>query len=259
MLRGPLPGGGQPKAQMNKSSKSDPHSPRQNQLLAALPAAVYQRLLPYLELVALPLGQMLFPSPGKMRYAYFPTTSILTLSYAVDKSGSAKAWQVGREGAVGLASLSGPSRNDQAEVQVAGHAFRVAAHALRAEFGRGGALQQLLLRYLHACIMQLSQLGLCNQHHTVDQRLDRFLLRAFDRAPQNRLLITQQEAADLLGVRRVGVTEAVGRLQALGIVRCGRGHITLLNRRKLEARVCACYAAIKKEFESLLPRKSASG
>lgn len=243
---------------MNNSSKSDQHSPRQNQLLAALPAAVYQRLLPGLELVALPLGQMLFPSPGKMRYAYFPTTSIVTLSYAVDKSGSAKAWQVGREGAVGLASLSDPIRNDQAEVQVAGHAFRLAAPDLKAEFSRGGALQQLLLRYLHACIMQLSQLGICNQHHTVDQRLDRFLLRAFDRAPANRLLITQQKTADLLGVRRVGVTEAVGRLQTLGIVRCGRGQITLLNRRKLEARVCACYAAIRREFEALLPRKSAS-
>lgn len=243
---------------MNKSSKSDQHSPRQNQLLAALPAAVYRRLLPSLELVALPLGRMLFPSLGTMRYAYFPTTSIVTLSYAVDKSASAKAWQVGREGAVGLASLSDPIRNDQAEVQVAGHAFRLAAPALRAEFSRGGALQQLLLRYLHACILQLSQLGICNQHHTVDQRLDRFLLHAFDRAPANSLLITQQETADLLGVRRVGVTEAVGRLQALGIVRCGRGQITLLNRRKLEARVCACYAAIRREFEALLPRKSAS-
>jgi hypothetical protein len=232
--------------------------PRQNQLLDALPAAVYQRLLPCLELVALPLGQILFPAPGKMRYAYFPTTSIVSLSYAVDKSLSAKAWQVGNEGVVGLSSWSSPIRNDQVDVQTAGHAFRLAVHALKAEFSRGGAFQQLLLRYLQALITQASQLGVCNQYHTLDKRLCRFLLRAFDQAPANELAITQQRTADLLGVRRVGVTEAVGKLQTAGIIRCSRGHLTLLNRRKLEARACACYAAIKKEFDGLLPGKSAS-
>lgn len=243
---------------MHEPPESELQTPRQNHLLAALPAAVYQRLLPYLELVTLPRGQILFPPPGKMRYAYFPTTSIVTFSYAIDKSASAKAWHVGNEGVAGLSSLCSPIRNDQTEVQTAGHAFRLAVHALRAEFRRGGAFQQLLLRYLQALITHVSQLGVCNQYHTLDKRLCRFLLRAFDQAPANELAITQQRTADLLGVRRVGITEAIGRLQAAGIIRCGRGHLTLLSRRKLEARACACYAAIKKEFDGLLPGKSAS-
>jgi len=236
---------------MHEPPKSELQTPRQNHLLAALPAAVYRRLLPALELVSLPLGQILFPPPGKMRYAYFPTTSIVALSNAIDKGVSAQTWQVGNEGVVGLASLSSPVRKDQAEVQTAGHAFRLSAHVLRAEFRRGGAFQQLLLRYLQAFIMQLSQLGICNQRHSLDQRLCRVLLRAFDRAPANDLAITHQRTADLLGVRRVGVTEAAGRLQAAGIIRCGRGQIKLLSRGKLKARACGCYAVIKKEFDGL--------
>jgi hypothetical protein len=243
---------------MNKSPRSEQQSPKRNHLLACLPATALRRLLPALELVALPLGRILLPPLDTMRYAHFPTTSIISLSYASDPNVSAKAWEIGNEGVVGLASLSRPIRNHQTEVQVAGQAYRIAAQALKTEFSRGGALQELLLGYLHACIMQVSQIGICNQHHPLDKRLDRFLLRAFDRAQSSELAITQQRAADLLGVRRVGVTEGVGRLQALGIVRCSRGHITLLNRRKLEARVCACYSAIKKEFDGLLRHKSAS-
>jgi hypothetical protein len=249
---------GNPKARVPEPTKPDPHTPTQNQLLAVLPAVVYQRLLPRMELVALPLGEMLFPPPGKMRYAYFPTTSIVSVSYAIDTGVSSNAWQVGKEGVLGLSSWSSPIRNDRTEVHTAGHAFRLAVHALRAEFSRGGAFQQLLLRYLQALITQASQLGVCNQYHTLDKRLCRFLLRAFDQAPAKELAITQQRTADLLGVRRVGVTEAVGRLQAAGIIRCGRGHLTLLSRRKLEARACGCYAAIRKEFDGLLPGKSAS-
>lgn len=249
---------GKPKAQMHKRPKSESQAPRQNHLLAALPAAVYQRLLPSLERVAQPLGQIFFPAPGKMRYAYFPTTSIITWSYAIDKSVSANAWQVGNEGVIGLSFLSSPIGNDQAEVQNAGHAFRLPVHALRVEFSRGGAFQELLLRYLQAQIMQVSQLGVCNQYHTLDKRLCRFLLHAFDRVPTNKLAITQQRIANLLGVRRVGVTEAAGRLHAAGIIRCDRGHVTLLKRHKLEARACTCYATIKKEFDGLLPDKSAS-
>jgi hypothetical protein len=189
---------------------------------------------------------------ARIQYAYFPTTSVVGLSYAIDKGGSANAWPVGSEGAVGLSSLTGPVRNERAEVQIAGHGFRLAVRFLRAEFRRGGAFQQLLLRYLQALIAKVSQLGVCNQHHTLDERLCRFLLRAFDRARANELTITQQTTADLLGVRRVGVTEAAGHLQRAGIIRCGRGSVTLLSRRKLEARSCACYAAIKKEFDGLL-------
>lgn len=242
---------GTAKVQMRKPPQSKLQTPRQNRLLANLPAAVYQRLLPCLELVALPLGQILFPLPGKVRYAYFPTTSVVSLSYALDKGVAAKAWQVGNEGAIGLSSLSDRTRTDHADVQTAGYAFRLAVQSLRAEFGKGGAFQQLLMRYLHALIAQASQLGICNQYHLLDKRLCRFLLRAFDQAPANELAITQQQTADLLGVRRVGITEAVGRLHAAGIVRCGRGHLTLLSRSKLEARACACYAAIKKEFDGL--------
>jgi hypothetical protein len=150
---------GKPKVQMRHPLKSKSHSPRQNQLLAALPAAVYRRLLPCLELVALPLGQMLFPAAGNLRYAYFPTTGIVSSSYAIEKGVSAKAWQVGNEGVVGLSSLSGPIGNDQAQVQTAGHAFRLAVHALKAEFSRGGAFQQLLLRYLQALLSIVSKLG----------------------------------------------------------------------------------------------------
>ena len=248
---------GKSKVPLHNHPPSKPHTPRQNQLLAALPAAVYRRLLPYLELVALPLGPMLRPARGKTHYAYFPTTSVLALSYIVDKNTSAKGWQIGNEGVAGLSSLSDPIGNDQTEVQTAGHAFRLAAHALRTEFSRGGAFQQLLLRYLQALIAQVSRIGVCNQYHLLDKRLCRFLLRAFDQTPANELAITQQRAADLLGVRRVGVTEAAGRLQAAGIIRCGRGHITLVNRRKLEARACACYAAIKREFDVLLPGRRA--
>lgn len=245
--------GGKAKTQLHQPAKPERHTAGQNRLLGALPAAVYQRLLPYLELVALPLGQILFPLPGKMRYAYFPTTSVVSLSYVLDKGVAARAWQVGNEGVIGLSSLSGPIRTDQAEVQTAGYAFRLATHALRTEFDRGGAFQRLLLRYLQALITQVSQLGICNQYHLLDRRLCRFLLRAFDRATANQLAITQQKTADLLGVRRVGVTEAVGRLHAAGIIRCDRGQLTLLSRRKLEARACACYAVIKKEFDGLLP------
>lgn len=248
---------GNPKVLLHNHPRSNPHTPRQNRLLAALPAAVYRRLLPYLELVALPQGPMLRPARGKTHYAYFPTTSVLATSYALDRNTSAKGCQIGNEGVAGLSSLSDPIGNDQTEVQTAGHAFRLAAHALRTEFSRGGAFQQLLLRYLQALIAQVSRIGVCNQYHLLDKRLCRFLLRAFDHAPANELAITQQRAADLLGVRRVGVTEAAGRLQAAGIIRCGRGHITLVDRRKLEARACACYAAIKKEFDVLLPARRA--
>lgn len=247
---------GNPKVLLHNPPPSKQRTPKQNRLLAALPAAVYRRLLPCLELVALPQGPMLRPGRGKTHYAYFPTTSVLAMSYDLDKNTSAAGWQIGNEGVAGLSSLSGPIGNDRTEVETAGQAFRLAAHALRTEFRRGGAFQHLLLRYMQALIAQVSRLGVCNQYHVLDQRLCRFLLRAFDRASANELAITQQTIADLLGVRRVGVTEAAGRLHARGLIRCRRGRITLLDRRKLEARACECYAAIKKEFDALCRRSA---
>jgi len=249
---------GKPHTRMSGHAKLETQSARQNQLLAALPAAVYRRLLPYLERVALPVGRILFPPLAKIRYAYFPTTSIVALTYAVDKGVTATARLVGNEGVVGLSSLSGASRNDQASVQTAGHAFRLSIDILRAEFRRGGAFQQLMLRYWQVLVTQASQLGVCNLYHALDKRLCRFLLHAFDQAPADELAITHQSTADLLGVRRVGVTEAVGRLHAVGVIRSGRGHLTLLNRRKLEALACTCYGTIKKEFDGLLPDNRAN-
>jgi hypothetical protein len=229
-----------------------PDAPKQNHILAALPAVVYRRLLPRLQPVTLPLGRKLIPARGKPRYVYFPTTSIVSLSYGVEQGVMAKAWPVGNEGIVGISAfLDGPAGGKQAEVGVAGEAFRLDAETLRAEFRRGAELQKLLLRYVEALITQASQLGVCGHYHSVDQRLCRYLLLAFDRMPTNKLAITQQQIARLLGVRRVGITDAAGRLQEAGIIHYCRGQISLLNRRKLEARTCACYAVIRSAFESL--------
>lgn len=235
------------------------NDPRQNRILAALPATVYRRLQPHLKLVTLPLDQALFPTLGRLRYVYFPTTSVVTLTYAVEEGVSAKAWPVGNEGVVGISSfLNDASKSNQAEVQIGGHAFRMDAQILRAEFRRGEEFQQILLGYVMALITQASQLGVCGHYHSTDQRLCRFLLRGFDRMPTNELALTHQRIAKLLGVRRVGVTKAAGQLQAAGIINYRRGHITLLNRQQLEARTCMCYAVINKAFDRLAPRLTAN-
>lgn len=241
---------------MYKPSVSEPHSPRQNRVLAALPEAVYRRLLPRLEFIALPAGKVLFRPDHKLRYVYFPVTGMVTVSYGMDRRGApANAWPVGNEGVVGISSFLGaPTRSDRAVTQIAGHALRLDADVLRAEFRRAGALQQVLLRYVRARLAQTSQLGACGHDHTLSERLCGFLLRAFDQLPTRELAITQERIAHLLGVRRVGVSEAAGALQAAGIIRYARGHILLLNRRKLEARACACHAAIEQAFDRLRPR-----
>ncbi len=249
-----------PGMQMRKPSPSEQLTPSQNRLLAALPLAVGRRLLPRLESVALPAGMLLFRPHGKLRYVYFPVTGVVSLSYGIDVRGAtAKAWPIGREGMVGISAFLGaPTRSARAEVQIAGHAFRLDADVLGAEFRRGGGLQELLLRYVQALIAQASQLGICGHYHSLNERLCGFLLRAFDQMLTNELDITQEKMARLLGVRRIGISEVAGGLQAAGIIRYSRGHIHLLNRRKLEARACECHAAIEWEFGRLRPRRTAS-
>jgi len=245
---------------MHEPSASERYSFRQNHLLAGLPAAVYRRLLPRLDYVALPAGCVLFRPRGKLQYVYFPVTGIVTMAYGIDRQGAtAKAWPIGNEGMVGISSFLGtPIRSNRAEVQIAGHAFRLDANVLRAEFRRGGVLQQLLLRYVQAVITQASQLGVCNHYHSLNKRLCGFLLRAFDQMPTNELAITQERIAHLLGVRRIGVGAVAAGLQAAGIIRYARGRILLLNHRKLEARACVCHTVIEQEFDRLRPHNAAS-
>jgi CRP-like cAMP-binding protein len=224
-----------------------------NALLAALPDAVYNRLLPDLEVTKLRPGDTLL-TPGKtMKYAYFPTGSIVALLHQVDAGGTmGKAWPVGREGVLGISLFLGvPHFIRRVDVEVGGSAFRLPARALLAEFRRGGAFQQLLLRYVFALIMQASQLGICGQHHPIEQRLCRFLLCAFDRVGDE-LGITQQRMAELLGTRRVSISKAAAQLQQEELIDYVRGRVTLVNRKKLEKRSCVCTAIIRRAFEAVL-------
>jgi hypothetical protein len=225
-----------------------------NALLAALPKAVYRRLLPNLEATTLQEGEALLASAGSMKYAYFPTSSIVALLYDVDEtSATAQAWPVGREGMLGISLFLGvPKFISRADVQIGGNAFRLPAAALLAEFRQAGALQQLLHRYVFALITQASQLGVCSQYHSVEQRLCRFLLRAFDRLGSDEVGLTQQIMADSLGARRVSVTQAAMRLQAADLIEYVRGRIRLINRKKLEERSCVCTAIIRRAFEAVL-------
>jgi CRP-like cAMP-binding protein len=235
---------------------SAPHSPELNQLLAALPAADYQRLLPHLEPVTLPLGLAIFESGSKLRYLYFPISGIVSLLYAMESGTSTEIAVIGNEGAVGIALfMGGESTPSRAVVQSAGHGFRLKAAVLTKEFALGGPLQYLLLRYTQALIAQMTQTAVCNRHHSVDQQLCRWLLLSLDRLPSNDLIMTQELIANMLGVRREGVTEAAGKLQEAGLIRYSRGHITVLDRPKLEKRVCECYSVVRKEMDRLLPKK----
>ena len=229
-------------------------SPMQNHLLAALPPADYARLLPDLEPIAMPLGWVVYESGGHMSYVYFPTTSIVSLLYVTENGASAEIAIAGNEGLVGIALfMGGESTPSRAVVQSAGAGFRLKAGVLKKEFARGGALQHLALRYTQALITQMSQTAVCNRHHTVDQQLCRWLLLSRDRLPDDQLKMTQELIANMLGVRREGVTEAAGNLQADGLIHYSRGHITILNRAGLEKRVCECYSVVKREFDRLLP------
>jgi CRP-like cAMP-binding protein len=229
-------------------------SPKGNRLVAALPEEDYQDLLPVLEAVRLPLGMALYESGGAQGYVYFPTSSIVSLLYVLADGSSAEIAVTGCEGLVGIALfMGGETTPSRAVVQSAGHGYRLKAAVLKRKFEEGGALQLLLLRFTQALITQMTQTAVCNRHHEVDQQLCRWLLLSLDRLPANELVMTQELIANMLGVRREGVTEAAGKLQADGLIEYSRGKITVLDRTKLEARVCECYAVVKKEYDRLLP------
>jgi Crp-like helix-turn-helix domain len=226
-------------------------TPKANRLLAALPEAAYRRLLPNLEATTLRVGESLFSPAGRLQFAYFPTSSIVTLSYPIEEGGAmAKAWPVGREGMVGISLfLNGLTHDNRADVQVHGLAFRLPASTLLVEFRRASAFQHLLLRYVFALMTQASQLGVCSHHHPIEQRLCRFLSRLFARVSGDEVAITHERMGKLLGVRRESITEAALKLQAAGIIEYGRGRVKLISRKKLEARACACDALIRRAFE----------
>lgn len=227
--------------------------PQQNLLLAALSPDVQQRVFPQLELVTLPLGKVLYESGDTLRHVYFPTDAIVSLLYVLESGASAEISVVGHEGLVGVAVfMGGESTTNRAVTQSAGSAFRMKGQALRDEFDRHGEMLVLVLRYSQALITQMAQTAVCNRHHSIDQQLCRWLLLSLDRLADNRLTMTQELIANMLGVRREGVTEAAGKLQDLGIIEYNRGHITVLDRPKLERLCCECYAVVKREFDRLL-------
>jgi CRP-like cAMP-binding protein len=233
-----------------------PHTPKQNHLLAALPAEDYARLLPHLELIAMPLGWALYESGGQLGYIYFPTTSIVSLLYVLESGASAEIAITGNEGLVGISLfMGGESTSNRAVVQSAGNGYRLRASILKKEFALGGELQHLALRFTQALITQMAQTAVCNRHHALDQQLCRWLLLSLDRLEGNELLMTQELIANMLGVRREGVTEAAGKLQSAGVIHYARGHIQVLDRAKLEKRVCECYGVVKREIDRLLPYK----
>jgi len=232
-------------------------NPHQNHLLDALPVSDYQRFAPHLEHVTLNLGDVLYEPGGKMRYVYFPTTAIISLLYVMQDGASAEIAIVGNEGILGISLfMGGETTPSRAVVQSEGFGYRIRAQLLKDEFGRFGPMMHLLLRYTQALITQMGQTAVCNRHHTVDKQLCRWLLLSLDRLGSNELTMTQELIANMLGVRREGVTEAAGKLQAAGLLKYRRGKITVLDRPGLEARTCECYAVVKKEFDRLLPYRA---
>jgi CRP-like cAMP-binding protein len=234
-------------------------SPRANQLLADLSEDRYDALLPSLERLEMPLGCALYESGGSQGYVYFPTTAIVSLLYVLADGHSAELAVTGNEGLVGISLfMGGETTPSRAVVQSAGTGYRLRASVLKKEFGAGGELQHLLLRFTQALITQMTQTAVCNRHHAVDQQLCRWLLLSLDRLPGKDLVMTQELIANMLGVRREGVTASAGILQAEGLIQYSRGHISVPDRRRLEARVCECYAVVKKEYDRLLqPRLAA--
>jgi CRP-like cAMP-binding protein len=234
---------------------SVPSSAIKNRLLAALPAEDYARLAPNLHLMPMPLGWAVYESGGTQGHVYFPTDAIVSLLYVLEDGDSTELGVVGNDGLVGISLfMGGETTPSRAVVQSAGQGYRLKSSILKSEFVQGGALQHLLLRYTQSLITQMVQTAVCNRHHSVDQQLCRWLLLSLDRLPSNRLVMTQELIADMLGVRREGVTEAAGNLQAAGLIHYSRGKITVLDRQRLEARVCECYAVVRRESDRLLPR-----
>jgi CRP-like cAMP-binding protein len=237
----------------------DSAEPRNNFLLAALPDPEWQRWQSILEKVEMPLGQVLYEPGTTLTHVYFPTTSIVSLLYVMENGASAEIAVVGNEGLVGVALfMGGESTPSRAVVQSAGHGLRLKAQLMKSEFNRAGPVLHLLLRYTQALITQMAQTAACNRHHTLDQQLCRWLLLSLDRLGTNELAMTQELIANMLGVRREGVTEAALKLQEAGLISYTRGHITVLDRPGLEKRTCECYAVVKREYDRLLPEKVAT-
>jgi CRP-like cAMP-binding protein len=237
---------------------TDAAYPSQNHLLSALPQAELKRWSPLLELVDMPLGQVLYESGNTLTHVYFPTDAIVSLLYVMENGASAEIAVVGNEGLVGIALfMGGGSTPSRAVVQSAGRGFRLDAAHMKAEFDRAGPVMHLLLRYTQALITQMSQTAVCNRHHSLDQQLCRWLLLSLDRLEGNQLQMTQELIANMLGVRREGVTESALKLQTAGLIRYARGRITVLDRPALEHRSCECYAVVKKEYDRLLPNEPA--
>jgi len=234
-------------------------SPVQNHLLAQLPPAEQQRWFPKLEFVDMPLGEVMYESGGTLTHVYFPTTSIISLLYVMENGASAEIAVVGNEGIVGVSLfMGGGSTPSRGVVQSAGKGYRLTAQLMQNEFNKAGPVLHLLLRYTQALITQMAQTAVCNRHHSLDQQLCRWLLLSLDRLQGNELVMTQELIANMLGVRREGVTEGALKLQSAGLIRYARGHITVLDRKGLQTRSCECYAVVKKEYDRLLPASLAT-
>jgi CRP-like cAMP-binding protein len=227
--------------------------PTQNHLLAAIPEEVFERLSHHLELIAMPLGEVLYESGGKLHHVYFPTNAIVSLLYVMENGASAEIAVVGNEGLVGIALfMGGDTTPSRATVQTAGYGYRLKERLMMEEFNRAGPMMRLMLRYTQALITQMSQTAVCNRHHSMEQQMCRWLLSTLDRLPSQELIMTQELIASMLGVRREGITETAGELQRAGLISYRRGHITVLDRVGLETRACECYNVVKKEFRRLL-------
>jgi CRP-like cAMP-binding protein len=252
---------GHPETATNLDGMSVTHAsgPTSNLLIAALPGEDLTRWMPQLELADLPLGTVLYESGNALSHVYFPTTAIVSLLYVTKNGSSAEIAVVGNEGVVGISLfMGGETTPNRAVIQSGGLSYRLKADVIKAEFSRSAPVMHLLLRYTQALITQMAQTAVCNRHHSVDQQLCRWLLMSLDRLQGSELTMTQELIAHMLGVRREGVTEAALSLQAAGLIRYSRGHITVVNRPALEARSCECYAVVKKEYDRLLPRSTAT-
>ena len=228
-------------------------TPKQNHLLAALPEEIFERLSPHLELVSMPLGEVLYESGAQLYYVYFPATAIVSLHYLLESGASAEIAGVGNEGILGISIFMGGNTTPSlATVQTAGSGYRLKARLMMEEFNRAGPMMRLMLRYTQALMTQISQTAVCNRHHSIEQQLCRWLLLNLDRLPSMELTITQELIASMLGVRREGITEAAGNLQRAGLISYRRGHITVLDRPGLETHSCECYLVVRKEFQRLL-------
>lgn len=242
---------------MSTLKKIPPHDPKQNRILAFLPAPDYERILPDLEFVPMPLGWTMSESGDHVHFLHFPTTGIVSLIYDLENGESSEIALVGNEGLVGVSIfMGGESMPSSTEVQSAGYAYRLSRKIMKREFALGGQLQHLSLLYTQALISQTSQTAVCNQHHSTDQRLCRWLLMSLDRMHDNKLVVTQKLIGNLLGVRRESVTEAAGKLQKNGSITYSRGIIKVLDRSMLETQACECYEVVKKEYDRLLPAPS---